>query len=522
MTGEPNESSVLQQFVERAHSLYTLPAVAVEVLELTAEASVDTRALKNCVERDPAMTGKLLRVVNSSLFGLSRGVSDLHQALALLGVKPLKLMVLGFSLPKSLFSGLEAKTLGRFWKYALVKAVAARELSQSLWGRAGDEAFIAGLLQELGVLVLIQQLGESYIKFLDQVYEQNGDLSSLEQNTLGFDHAILSARLLEHWNLPAAIVQGVAVPHNMQQIDSLDEEHQPLPQVLHLASLIADILVGGQRTQMAELLKAATRYRGIQLEQLQPLIDQLQDRVELLADVFSVRMDNQQRYREILEEAHEQMAAAAVDALPEMVAGAASAVLTNERQELSQAVQRFQQGGSPRESSDSSAATTTAVTQDTTDPGLLGRLSQAISTCRRTHQEVSLALLEVDDFDDLLLRLGPERVGDIMRSMETAIYANSDHECDCLLATDSRYAVILPQCDRQQTVATAKRFLQEIPRWVTAHTRGAVDLQCSVGIATLATPSSNFLPQNLVDAAERCLFATQASGGRIVKSIDLW
>jgi GGDEF domain-containing protein len=149
-------------------------------------------------------------------------------------------------------------------------------------------------------------------------------------------------------------------------------------------------------------------------------------------------------------------------------------------------------------------------------------LSQAIFSCRRTRQEVSLALLEVDDYDGLLLRIGPERVGDIMRSMETAIYANCDHECDCLLATDSRYAVILPQCDRQQTVATAKRFLEEIPRWVTAHTGGAVDLQCSAGIATLASPSSNFLPQNLVDAAERCLFATQASGGRIVKSIDLW
>jgi GGDEF domain-containing protein len=233
-------------------------------------------------------------------------------------------------------------------------------------------------------------------------------------------------------------------------------------------------------------------------------------------------MDNQQRYREILEQAHEQMAAAAVDALPEMVGGAAAAQLTNERQELSHVIQRFQQEGSPQESSDSPAATTTAVAEEPTDPGLMGRLSNAISTCRRTRQEVSLALLEVEDYDGLLLKLGPERLGDIMRSLETAIYANSDYECDCLLATDARYAVILPQCDRQQTVATAKRFLEEIPKWVATYTGGVVELQCSAGIATLAAPSSNFLPQNLVDAAERCLFATQASGGRIVKSIDLW
>ncbi len=347
MTGRPSDSGVLQQLVERAHSLYTLPSVAMEVLDLTAQATVDTRALKQCVERDPAMTGKLLRVVNSSLFGLSREVSDLNQALALLGVKPLKLMVLGFSLPKSLFSGLEAKTLSRFWKHALVKAVAARELSQAFWSRAGDDAFIAGLLQELGVLVLIQQLGESYVTFLDQVYEQHGDLPALELDTLGFDHAILSSRLLEHWNLPAAIAAAVAVPHDTEQIESLPEEQRALPQVLHIADLIAGILVNGRQSLMPELLEVASKYRQIQLEQLQELIDQLQDRVELLADVFSVRLDNQQRYREILEQAYHQMALAAVDALPEMVGTACDTTLANERQQLTNALEQFRQGPAP-------------------------------------------------------------------------------------------------------------------------------------------------------------------------------
>ncbi|MCH8042607.1 MAG: HDOD domain-containing protein, partial [Planctomycetes bacterium] len=84
----------LDPFVERAKSLYSLPAVAMEVLRLTDHPKVDVPALKNCIENDPALTTKLLRVVNSSLFGLSREVNDLNQALALLGIKPLKLLVL--------------------------------------------------------------------------------------------------------------------------------------------------------------------------------------------------------------------------------------------------------------------------------------------------------------------------------------------------------------------------------------------------------------------------------------------
>ena len=139
MSTQVTPGQVLQKFVERANSLYSLPTVAIEVLELTEKPRVDAQALKKCVERDPALTAKLLRVVNSSMFGLSREVADLNQALTLLGVKPLKLLVLGFCLPKTLFDGLEGETLNRFWRFSLVKAVAARELCQTFWRGSGDE-----------------------------------------------------------------------------------------------------------------------------------------------------------------------------------------------------------------------------------------------------------------------------------------------------------------------------------------------------------------------------------------------
>ena len=107
-------SATLDRLAAHAEQLYSLPAVAMEVLQLTGNPQVDTRALKECIENDPALTGKILRVVNSSLFALSREISDLNQALALLGTKPLKLLVLGFSLPGGLYAGIEARTLARY------------------------------------------------------------------------------------------------------------------------------------------------------------------------------------------------------------------------------------------------------------------------------------------------------------------------------------------------------------------------------------------------------------------------
>src|SRR5688572_10211847 len=93
---------LVQQFVERTGQLYSLPAAAAEVLHLTGEPTIDPRAIKACLESDPALTVRILRVVNSSLFGASRQVTDLSQALTLLGIRPLKILVLGFSLPKEL------------------------------------------------------------------------------------------------------------------------------------------------------------------------------------------------------------------------------------------------------------------------------------------------------------------------------------------------------------------------------------------------------------------------------------
>src|SRR5947209_6913413 len=93
------EHPALEKFVDEAGRLYSPPSVALEILRITSHPKFDLTGLKQCLLRDPALVGKMLRVVNSSLFGLSREVGDLGQALTLLGTKSVRLLVLGFSVP---------------------------------------------------------------------------------------------------------------------------------------------------------------------------------------------------------------------------------------------------------------------------------------------------------------------------------------------------------------------------------------------------------------------------------------
>src|SRR5947209_2167283 len=253
-------TGLVQQFVERTGQLYSLPAAAAHVLRLADEPQLDRHAIKQCLEGDPALVVRILRVVNSSLFGPPRQVTELNQALTLLGIRPLKMLVLGFSLPKELFAGLEAEALAHYWRQTLVKAIAARELSENFWRMPGDEPFIAGLVQDIGVLALIQQLGRPYQELLNHVQTHGGSLLEREMDTLGFDHLVLSARLLAHWGLPPALCAAISVPPDERRINEFSSDERTLPRILHLADLLARLIEQPYGSALLDLLAMGSRY----------------------------------------------------------------------------------------------------------------------------------------------------------------------------------------------------------------------------------------------------------------------
>ena len=300
-----NSNLTLDRLVDRCGQLYSLPAVAMRVLELTESPAVDVRAIKECIENDPALTCKVLRVVNSSLFGLSREVTDLNQAIALLGINPLKLLVLGFSLPNELFVGINGDMLRRYWHHTLIKAVAAREISQTILGMPGDEAFIAGLLQDLGALVLLQELGENFARFFDAALARSTDIGETERATLEFDHATLSARLLARWKLPRALVTAVEAGQSRERIAALPPLERPTAQVLLLAELIASLLAENRTDLLSELLDRGREYLGLTHSQLSSLVAELAGKVDHLAEVLQLELPGGYDYQAILVEAHE-------------------------------------------------------------------------------------------------------------------------------------------------------------------------------------------------------------------------
>ncbi len=547
-------NAVLDRLAARVSTLYTLPAVAMKVLDLTDNPHVDTHALKKCIENDPALTCKILRVVNSSLFGLSREVSDLNQALALLGIKPLKMLVLGFSLPPALLARVEGNVLERYWRHTLTKAVAGREISELLWEIPGDDAFVAGLLQDLGELSLIQEIGEPYCRLLQKVGEGHFDLAAIEAETMGFDHTALSARLLAAWHLPAVLAESVSWGEGLRPSDGAVDGRSPLQQILHLAELLAGFLADGRPEALAELLIIGRNYREFSDAQLEQLVETLEDKVRNLADVLSLDLPDGLNYTDVLLRAHAQLAAVAESAAQGMVGardetGAEEQSLLSELADLTDAVAQYRAdrpttaapaGASPvlagcgAESGTTMVAATplarspappTASRSESEAAGndLIEHLAAAGRAGREARCPLSLLMLQLEPPAEESFGPGTAGYDLLLRELERGCRRLDHDGAQCRPTTSGGFALILPDCERRQAVEYGNQLSREWRKWVreTPWSGRAPEASVSIGAATIGLPPRNFSPADMSDAAARCVYASRSSGG-VVKSIEIY
>ncbi|HEX7378931.1 MAG TPA: HDOD domain-containing protein [Pirellulales bacterium] len=534
-------SDTLAELLNHSRQLYTLPGVALEVLELADGPHIDTARLKAAIECDPALTSKLLRVVNSSLFGVSRRVCDLGQALGVLGTKPLKMLVLGFGLPEPLFAGLAQDILNRYWKHALTRAVAARELSERLWKMPGDELFVAALLQDLGQLVLIQGLGRPYVEMLRKADWPRQEVRALERKLIGFDHGQLTAGLLEQWGLPEALIAASQSPETLEKINELSGETRSTAQILHLAEKLAELLADERTVALQDLLAVAeSRFTETQLAGLARSLDET---VTQLADVLSLDLPRGLAYSEVLSRAYMQLSLVASDTAAELMRTQELGTRLRdfaeraESRDLSAAAGRFRAdrggrhdraegshavsratGGKAAAPTALAAKRANAAAAAAIQPALRTQIAAAAVLCRQKRQELSLLLIQIDNHEQLLCLHGEAELDRLRRELSAACQSVESSLSGPLDLGEARFALVLAGCDRPAAADVGHALLHEVRRNI----GGGNALTVSIGASTVAVPAKNFDPQKIVDSAERCLRAGRLSGGNCFKSIEAY
>jgi putative nucleotidyltransferase with HDIG domain len=267
------DQDALQQFraeVVSRRNLPTIPSVLTRILALVDSEGANARELVQVVEHDQALTARILRLANSAFFGQSRKVATIPRSILVLGFSTVRNLALGAKVWEALGPGVARRRLEELWAHAVVVALGTKALATRLCDGDPDEAFTAGLLHDVGRIVLASRFGESYWTAVGGVAESE-PVEQMEQATFGVTHAEVGAWLLEAWNLPPAIVEALREHHAAEAKPGFSG----LLSITDRLVAWTDLSTGVLRSEGGALLDVVAA-RGITPEAWQRLVGELQ------------------------------------------------------------------------------------------------------------------------------------------------------------------------------------------------------------------------------------------------------
>lgn len=233
-------SANLEHVIERVGDLPAVPKVVSEGLLLTENPYVDLPAVAEVIQKDPALSAKVLRISNSPYYGMRQYVGTVKLALVILGVQEVRNIVLGISVFDILRSRRTASLFaGDFWKHSFLTAGFSKKLGEHLRLALHGEDFITGLLHDIGKLVLMRQFATDYTKMYAQAGGGGRKLCDIETEVFGFTHADAAAALATRWNFPQTLTDGLLLHHPKADIALTRAKDPLLAAVVRIANLTA-------------------------------------------------------------------------------------------------------------------------------------------------------------------------------------------------------------------------------------------------------------------------------------------
>lgn len=198
----------LEQLIGRGQDLPSLPEIYLRVSEQLEDENSSVQQIGDTVQNDPAITTRVLKMVNSAYYGLPNQVSSIAQAVSLLGRERLKHILIG-SVLRGVFSGTDnpAFSMQEFWQHSIKTAIIARYLARQIVQIEEAEAmFTAGLLHDIGKLLMIKKFPERMLAAEEYMIQKRVDILSAELTQLGLTHTAVGEALMHHWGLPQLLI----------------------------------------------------------------------------------------------------------------------------------------------------------------------------------------------------------------------------------------------------------------------------------------------------------------------------
>jgi putative nucleotidyltransferase with HDIG domain len=309
---EPIRDKRVELILQQLEDLPTLPTVAVRVLEVTGREDAGARDVVKLIKADPSLCARILQLVRRADMGVAE-VTDVDRAVVLLGFDAVRSAVLAISVFQTFQSQATVQNAqfvrDDFWKHCLAVACCAELLSAHVKGINPSDAFVCGLLHDLGKIALDCALPKSFNRVIEAVDLLRSNIADVERQVIGIDHMVVGKRLAERWNLPA-VVRDCIWLHG--QLPEALPPSVRSPKLVNLVSL-ANLLVREQHLGYSgnyQLLPRSTYFTalGINAEQVDDAMRKLVDNVEPRAEALGLgEASSTDLYQQALSQANKEL-----------------------------------------------------------------------------------------------------------------------------------------------------------------------------------------------------------------------
>ena len=495
-------TALLSSIVD-SESLPTMPAVAFKVLELCRQEDVAIRDVAQVIAKDPALTAKMMKVSNSSLFGMSKKVASIQQAMVVLGLRTVKIMSLGFALVDSMGGASQSGfDYPRYWRRSLSTAVAARQLGEVVGDVRRDEAFVGGLLCDIGMVAAERHPEGIYRPVIEEHRKRGGRIQDIEQDMLGITHAQISAMMLANWSMPEMLSHAVSAHHG-GGLDGLEPRVKSIAAVLWAASEIAELFCGdSDPVAVTAVRERVVSLTGISSEVLEGVLEALNDQVREAAELFSIDLGAEVSYEEIRQGAMMQLATLSMSAEQERASAESRA---EEARSQVQTLSRYAESLEEK-------ATIDKLTGIANRQAFDDRLGAAIDEAATRRSDLGLIILDLDHFKRVNDTYGHQTGDEALRLVGKCLNKISDEARFAARYGGEEFAVIVADATARELRELAEDIRKSVSRIRFRHGSKELSVTASLGVAHVSFAEEAVDPPEIIRRADECLYDAKHDG----------
>jgi diguanylate cyclase (GGDEF)-like protein len=484
------------------------PGIVLRLLESIRKDDFSFTEIAGIIKSDPALTTRVLTMVNSSFYSLPAKVSNIERALAIMGVNVVKNIALSFMLVSNLKSDNEDSfDFSYFWRRAITAAVCA-ELLASRFNERDDDTFVIALLQDIGVFAIYSGSQKKYSNLLEEKKTGNLRLEVLEEQAFGFNHQDIGSELLRIWGLPENVYMPIRYHHMHGEAP---EEYRRLAIILFLSDMVSSLYNDAQCFEkirhIGEVVKDCI---GIHDSELETFIDEIRIKAVELCSYFDITPENMKPFSQILQEANEELSKMNLE-YESMVLRLREEKLKAERltHELEKSNRKLNE-----------------LSFEDSLTGLFNRrylfdiVDKEMSCEDRCERHFSILLFDIDFFKKINDRHG-HHAGDFVLQRVAEVLKRTKRKTDIgFRYGGDEFVVLLPETDLKKSLIFGERLRGAIEKSDPIVMGHKIRITISAGVSTCIPGRRGSSLECLMDVADQALYNAKKSGRNRVSFID--